>query len=340
MSIEVRNWAWQRLRLLRSAPPHLAARFEPRARVLAAALEQAEQLARSAETVGTAAQPLPLFYAMSQAGRAITAAHLPERWELTSHGLRWPGAAASSTGILHRIVEPRPGSASSYHRVAEAVRSSAITAPVQLGAVWSAIPELALPALPEREPDWLPPLSLQMPSEGYAPMMMTGVVALVHGLPDIDTAAAIEAHLEHYPTACDGRVDVLPSEPPRVMTESLPWLPDPLPRILWEGASATVQDRAATLDRVAPPCRSRTERYALPRLSTGDHLSVLMLWWTLLFGLSNLARHEPAVWTAALDLNKSPLAVPIESALSEALDSLPHLVLEALVGGFVERHTY
>lgn len=47
-----------------------------RAAVFVSALEQAEELMRAATDVGPTASPLPLFYAVSQAGRAITAA----RW--------------------------------------------------------------------------------------------------------------------------------------------------------------------------------------------------------------------------------------------------------------------
>jgi hypothetical protein len=44
-----------------------------------------------------------------------------------------------------------------------------------------------------------------------------------------------------------------------------------------------------------------------------DHLSPLMLWWVLLFGLSMLARYVPGAWSEALAVNESSLAVPLES---------------------------
>lgn len=55
-----------------------------------AALEQFEQLLGAAEVSGPASAPLPLFYALSQAGRAIAAARLPDhqRWDFTGHGLK------------------------------------------------------------------------------------------------------------------------------------------------------------------------------------------------------------------------------------------------------------
>lgn len=62
----------------------------------------------------------------------------------------------------------------------------------------------------------------------------------------------------------------------------------------------------------------------------GDALSPLMAWWSLLYGLSMLARYYPATWTQALDLDESRWAVALEYALDEALEAVPRLVLGAL----------
>ena len=55
-----------------------------------------------------------------------------------------------------------------------------------------------------------------------------------------------------------------------------------------------------------------------------------MLWWVLLFGLSMVARYDPELWIAELDVNRSENAVPIETVLDEALTAVPELVLYAL----------
>lgn len=57
-----------------------------RRRVFAAALEQAEQFLKAAEVVGFATRPVQLFYAVSQAGRAIAAARAREPWRIVGHG--------------------------------------------------------------------------------------------------------------------------------------------------------------------------------------------------------------------------------------------------------------
>ncbi len=68
----------------------------------------------------------------------------------------------------------------------------------------------------------------------------------------------------------------------------------------------------------------------LPRLADRDFLAPLMLWRLLLFGLSSAARNDPELWIAAIDVNSSPQAVPIEGALEEALETVPELILDAL----------
>lgn len=63
---------WQQLRALRSQKVGRAARGD-RQNTFNAALEQAEQLFAAGSTVGTATQPILLFYGLSQLGRAIVA---------------------------------------------------------------------------------------------------------------------------------------------------------------------------------------------------------------------------------------------------------------------------
>src|SRR5713226_9643505 len=81
--------SWRRLRRLRVSPPVLAGPDvdEARTRVFQAAMTQAEELWEAASAVGAASQPLPLFYCLSQAGRAICAAWSRDNWRPTTHGI-------------------------------------------------------------------------------------------------------------------------------------------------------------------------------------------------------------------------------------------------------------
>jgi hypothetical protein len=137
--------------------------------VFASALEQAEQLMRAAQDVGTAARPLPLFYALSQAGRAIAAARLPDpAWRLAGHGLSEPLAQPKSGDPLRRIIKPQPessknvaaGRRASFAGVADAVASEKLTGPIELGAVWAALPHLMPPEpqIPNLDPAWPRPV--------------------------------------------------------------------------------------------------------------------------------------------------------------------------------------
>ncbi len=61
------------IRALRATPSPRAAADEMRRRVFSAALGQFDELLTAAAAVGPASRPLPLYYALNQAGRAIAA---------------------------------------------------------------------------------------------------------------------------------------------------------------------------------------------------------------------------------------------------------------------------
>jgi YaaC-like protein len=80
--------AWRALRRLRADPPGRAADAADRRQVFQAALAQAEELWDAAAAAGAASRPLPLFYCLSQAGRALCAAwDETDNWQPRAHGL-------------------------------------------------------------------------------------------------------------------------------------------------------------------------------------------------------------------------------------------------------------
>lgn len=88
--------------------------------------------------------------------------------------------------------------------------------------------------------------------------------------------------------------------------------------------------RDPPIDQVAPRYPGKPDSLICPRL--GDRtVTRLMLWWLLLFMLSNLARYDPEIWVDALAVNTSTHAVPIEAALDMALEVVPELVLAAII---------
>jgi hypothetical protein len=298
--------------------------------VFQAALEQAEQLMRAAAEVGAAARPLPLFYSLSQAGRAITAARVGDPWRLGGHGLHVP-RENESKALLRRVIRleeqhPPDGRRHSFAGVAEATESRQLTAAVELGAVWAAIADLMDP-LPQpvlEDSAWRRPLRVwrrywTRPDPFSDPR--SRVELLVDGLPATEEANVLLAALAEYPTASAG-------EPSTTTAE---WAPNNklLPTFVWYTHGDPAWNHDQKLEEIAPYW-SGNDRVLIPRLGGRDFLSPLMLWWLLLFGLSIVARYEPELWIRELDVNRSRLAVPIEAALDVALEVLPERILAAL----------
>jgi hypothetical protein len=90
-------------------------------------------------------------------------------------------------------------------------------------------------------------------------------------------------------------------------------------------------DAHPKIDDVAPVHNWTGYRIIHPKLSTGDFLAPIMLWWVLLLGLSSIARYNPEAWISTLNVNDSPAAVAIEVTLDTALSAVPNLILQALV---------
>ena len=326
--------------MLRATPPHLVS--PERIGVFASALEQGEQLMRAAEVVGPATRPLLLFYALSQAGRAIAAARIEDdNWLLSGHGLKIRSAPGESS-VVARVVKPEQprkktvgdGRRSSFAGVAEAVGSGALTEDAQLGAVWCAIPDLIppiTPQMPELDPKWRRPLvvfDFYWNEPGFA--FTGGTELIVCGLTPGASPGQLEEDLSHYPTAAGARIRTDPhlgavGTASTVMMGTTPEGRD-CPRVTWPGRPET----HPRLDDVAPVHRETGARMMLPSIGDRDLLSPLMLWWALLLGLSSIARYDPELWVGALDPSK-PTAVPIEITLERALEALPGLILESLV---------
>lgn len=313
--------AWQDLRALRATPPGLAARDDRRA-TYGAALRQAEELAVATRAAGYAAKPLPSFYSLSQAGRALAAARASSAWEPRGHGLMVN--TASSENVLDTNVEPRGSSQTSFAIVASAIGSPTLAGPVTVAELWAANPDLrsvplplshqcpralelpigtqtlggTIPGEPEQDPDTMP-------------VGTGGMLSVAVDLPaDVQTAADVEAALAAYPTL---RGAFALKQGPSGAVRADPG--DEVPRHHVRGAErvnvavtcpveTTMSDlwsrqRALAsiieVDETVPATPAPSwVGFALPNLAAADAPHPLMLWWALLLGLSSLARYEPA----------------------------------------------
>lgn len=321
---------WSRLRATRAAPPGRATATEARRRTYTAAMEQFEELMRAAEQVGPPARPLPLFYALSQAGRAVAAAHADEPWQLRGHGLQLKDEGRP---LLDRHVSAEGGPATSFRRVAEATGSGFLAQPVTFSALCASLPDLAVvPELCGANPRalFVKPIAQ---SAGAVLVLSREVDAYVVNLPASvgtteNTATVLSEHLRHYPSAAGWGLP----EHPRLFPPSDGWGAAAVLRwrVSEDVRSPNEPDRQARMREVAPQYRHSDRQWCRPAVALGSLLSPIMTWWALLYALSMMARYEPAAWVRLLSVDEDKLAVPLEGVLDDALEVVPHLVLDAL----------
>jgi hypothetical protein len=151
------EYVMRNIRATRASPPARATDDPHRRAIYGAGLEQFEQLLRAAEVVGPAARPLPLFYALSQAGRAIVAAR-GEDPDIDAHGLSEDRESPAPRDLLHRRVKRSPGKAGrdAFGAVSRTIGSADLSGSVHLGAVWAALPETYRIPSDSWLPEWRP----------------------------------------------------------------------------------------------------------------------------------------------------------------------------------------
>ncbi|MEV6548758.1 hypothetical protein AB0M57_08590 [Streptomyces sp. NPDC051597] len=77
--------------------------------------------------------------------------------------------------------------------------------------------------------------------------------------------------------------------------------------------------------------RGPSDSYAFPALgSMTGPVHPLLAWWAVLFGLSILARYEPASWAEIIDIDSSSAANAVEYLLDQAIVVVPHMALIAI----------
>lgn len=310
--------AWYRIRASRARLPGLAGTDESRSSLYRAALEQAEQLMGAAAGLGYVSRPLPLYYALSQAGRAILAARGDDPQAPNSHGLApQPGRK----GALSWSVGPR--GRGQFQAVAEVTDSEGLSSAVSIGRLLATIPEIAvlegigdefpraLPLWPMR-PRGLHPVLEEMASYGYIVMVAVGPPVTIKP-PDLTWL------LRHYPGSPVSHADKA------VQVQDTPDGPGIVVR--WAAPPDGSDPRPAHEDAIG-------RRWLRPAVCADDPApSVLMTWWAALLGLSSLARYHPVEWLNAIDPDLSPEAVVLERAMDAAVEMLPGLILSALGPG-------
>lgn len=313
---------WRQVRALRASPPLLAQDPDRRA-VFSASLQQSEELFAAAETAGPASKPLTLFYAVSQAGRAIAAAHIPEdAWRIVGRGLRIEPDSADIAQSNITVVAKRRGD-DAVSAVTRALGSTGLTGSLTVAEVWATLPELAgLPHMARHATR-----ALEISPEGPNPLFFSSLhPARGTIIVNIDDAEQLDVLLSRYVATAGYEVIAgfnYSVQGWRHVLLNWPATPSP---------TATPGTKAVrALHEVAE--RVGDHWYLRPAMgSTRTSPHRLIRWWALLLALSSLARYHPAEWTKSLDVDDSVLAVDLEEGLRVAEATLPELIARALCG--------
>jgi hypothetical protein len=315
--------------------------------VFGAALRQAQELADASAASGYASRPLPLFYCFSQGLRAVSAVHVDDdAWRIRGHGAK----VITKEPLLETSVVPTPSNRSAARDALSALQLLAsgdrVTAPMGLGALWAAFPEApglpdAVVAAPRALILRVPPGSL--PSQHAA----AGRIELaVEGLSTAWSDAELQKKLTSYPSLAgatparqlmtDDTNSGYRTDTPQVrfrggsfvlpMTER--WL-DTSPVLTWPIEGNDIAAYHAMFARIAPTAieGDNKARMALPSLGGVDAPDFVVIWWSLLLGLSSLVRYEPALWIDAIEPDTSALAVPLEQVCDFGETFVPEMLL-------------
>lgn len=333
-----RDISWRGIRALRAQPPGQAG--GNRHATFSTALEQAEQLFRAAATVTAAARPLPLFYGLSQAGRALVASRATNSWHISGHGIR-EHRSSNRRGAPVADFHVEAVGNGAFRMVADALGSSGLATPTRLGDLWPLLPEARRFALPGMGDARLLDVRIQTMERDGLPFHGT-----IQGLPaclaeprtpsiagvrdDWDEERdRVATYLSKFPSLSGYQFTIGRGQPIGLR----PTGDNTAEAEVWWPTSAT-----GGITTVAGWERRLTYRYAsyrnaYPSLDGSPRpIHPLLVWWAVLYGLSILARYEPESWGFAIDVNRSQDAVPIEHVLEAALDTVPELLHRTLDG--------
>jgi hypothetical protein len=271
--------------------------------------------------VSARSRPLTVFYALAQAGRAIVAAHLQDPHP-RSHGLT---LADPSDDLMSTPIEVQGNGW--YQAVSRAVGSSLVKS-AELGRIWAAIPDLS--RTPLLGATWPKAVQVVRLLDKFSHLSAGTVVAAVLFDPWPSDVNDVRERFKNYPSAGRASAPDVPGLPGQLITEHTGYGPGIRVNFSLQEGEKHIPSLALLESRSAE-YRFYDERWLIPAFPEGQVLAPIMLWWTLLFGLSMLARYHPDAWVHALDVNRSTLAVPLEDALDLAMTAVPHLVLEALI---------
>lgn len=327
------NRSWQRLRWLRANPPGHAGASKDRRETFTAALEQAEQLVRSAAGQGPESRPINLFYGLSQGARAVAAALDPsDKFRLGSHGIEHVGSLNRS--IRDITVQQTETGGGSFTKLAELLRSPGLPEPVELGDLMAALP-LRTPVASWSDRPQAVGIEHISQNSGAWLVLTPKVLARTQGwiampdlmaLPPAERRERLSSYIDkHYPRLAgmeplpDGHAQLVVGDYSMQLCLQLT-APDSMGS---DGLRSQLIE-LRTVDVMG-------QRFALPRFGTATepcHPTVVL--WACLWTFSMLARYEPVRWTKTLDIDSCSDATALEEILEDAITLVPWCLLDAL----------
>ncbi|WP_246571682.1 YaaC family protein [Streptomyces tauricus] len=334
-------WRW--LRGTRWKPPKAATMDLERRETYVFALEQAEQMFRAAATAGPATQPLLIFYGLSQAGRAIMAAApvKGDQWRLVGHGISQEPKGFAGTLADISITTFKAGSRGSFVRLSEALDSPVWEDDaVRLGDLWDCLPENRFSPLADITESRRTALYVEN-RDLYSGQHQLASVSVYPFPPWVAHASNTEA-LKKYMASFSGTEGFEhpwrgtgEEQEPDFTLDLDGWGHLTMHWKVPTGSDGSLADRQALIHAMTWPYGRA--RYLIPAVGNNTAgLHPLMTWWAVLHTLSMLARYEPAQWSKHINVDGSRHAVPLESLLEKAINTLPNLIaylLDEISGG-------
>lgn len=321
-----------------------------------AGLVQADQLWVASENVGPEASPILLFYAVTQAARSLCVAGLKgDRWKTPEgHGVTCDVTAPAhdeTLSLANVVVRPRGDSL--LMRTSEVLESPVLERETDLGSLIASLDsdyrfdeeELAAkhPLGLRLERSWLVawidgntipldvgPIPEMWPGRRSPSAIPPGAVPEERIVQP--SSEELMAWLRDYPKLValgqPDSLEILPELGP----QGAP-ITEYFARMKWPASASTSIDDlwdedAELFDVLVSGARHRPLRgYVFPAIGGNSRsMHPLITWWLILFALSMLARYYPRIWSRAIDLDKSTIAVPLRRLLAGAGSTVRELL--------------
>jgi hypothetical protein len=286
----------------------------------------------SAASTGYAARPVLLFYGLSQAGRAISAASTAvgnDAYRLSGHGIEMPDL--TQRPFLHRLRLVNKGTGS-FTQLARLLACGSLPCGEFFGQLWAMLPDLRDCPLDADRIQYNPPLRC---FEEYELNGFEGKRELTESIrllwcerpPDKEEVVNF---LGAYPTLPSGNIRAITAE----RVNDGPGDLQVRDASLMGNWGYLVWVKMVLNMDVDPPGQQYSgpnDLWVFPAVGGSSRpMHPLLVWWAVLYALSMLCRYEPASWVSHLGVDTSPNAVALETALDRALDTCPRLILQTI----------